>query len=335
MAALEFDPYLDEVYRSYPDFANKTLEALDLPPIESVPDIEDHPLAFVRRFGDTNEAKGIMFVHVQGTTKLTDDTVAIRLAAMHHALGEEYAVVGVETYRPRDLKISNINARKDIKDGDFSYFAKRFGWAIDFVGPRSDQEVYLHGFSFGADVAAEYVYQGLTNEIFDAKSVDKLSVIEATRTKRTTPSRFALDFKDAGADLYQNVKTSESLALNEASGINPERVFDKLTFDRRIFSGVGRYALLGGLDFLAINSGFATDASHQQLETIARSSNMSLIVGRASRGITNPYHASILGRINDTTDTLEVDGDHSIVDHLPHAMAFALIGAGLELPKAA
>ncbi len=282
-------------------------------------------------YGNPSEAETIVFEPLPGTVKLDDLTIQLRLKAQQTALGEDYALVGVELYNPRDIRL-NRDERRTTSQGFFGPFALRLLKTIETVGPRDDQKVGLYGYSLGADVSVEAAYENLTNETFGQTKIEHLGVYEACRMQNR--GRVALQraakvgqaFKDSGPDLFNNIVNTASPALLEASGIDINDPDAERKHAKSVEKVVKKYITKDILGNIAISSGLGHDITIDQLKFLCQHKDMPwTTLGRMRNSTMSPpgvafLHLPFVERLR----TRLHDGDHSKADNLRYSAAFVL-----------
>ena len=299
----------------------------DLPPAEIVTktdSIADDPFRYAV-YGDTKNAPNIFAKIIPYSTRLSDRSIDLRLRSEQMALGEDYAVVGIEVYNPKDLKIP-LKKMASVASGSFDIFANRVLRVLGEVQPknRDDQQIIMAGWSLGADVGIETVHKNMLNPSGGDFEINCLGAYEAVRMAKRGLIAVVGAFIASGETLYENILASNSPALLEARGIDLKDPKAEKKHMNRVTRTVVAYNARDPLGNLAISQGFTHDNSKQQLSAIASE-------------IYGPHIT--LGRMEDTLMTPEDffsginlrnvhvarhPGDHMNADNLTKNAGYAL-----------
>lgn len=264
------------------------------------------------------------------STTLDDKSIQLRLATQQMALGDDYAVVGLEVYNPRVQPLTK-NEREEVAAGSFKPFAQKVLSFVDALA-RDDQKVSLYGFSMGADVSVEAAHINMFSAHGGIRPIDYLGAFECAGMQNR--GRLALQrvistslaFRESGPDLWRNVVASRSPALLEAreiSGISPA---DEKLHDKRVAKGVKNYISVDKRGSWALASGFGNAMSRYRLSDITASPGTmpKTTVGRMQRSTLMPEDFRDLLGESTKLVTAEYDEDHSAADRLTMSAAFIL-----------
>ncbi len=299
-------------------FLEKPLSSFEFPVIENA---EDTRYAV---FGSVPDAWTVLYSVIPYSTKLSDDSIKLRLAAQQAALGNEYALVGIEAYNPSQKRLDH-EQRHEIKAGIFRPFSERVLRVIEATKPRDEQEAGLYGYSLGADVATEVAYDVLTDPSRGIITLDVLGVYESARMRNRGRLAVAAAFAGSGKDLWQNVLDSQSPALLEARGITDTSEQSKKAHAAAVNKGVLNYNLADPLGNWAIMKGFGHDTTKRQLEVITANRDMPLTtIGRMSASTLMPADFDINFEPSHRLIVKEYFGDHSAADKLQKSVEFIL-----------
>lgn len=284
-------------------------------------------------FGDLQSASNLALMPLNYSTRLDDPSVRVGLDYKQRILGEDYAVVGVEVFSPA-AKLTD-SQRKAVATGDFRPFAARLDTVVDHLGVVDDLQLFSHGFSFGADIVAQYAHSNTFDAKFGNHAIESYGIFDPSRTKPRLQQlgrlgaslAVELNFAGAGGDLYNNVIASDSVALLQANGIDPKKHFAKQRFMTQIAFGLPRYVAANRADNWALIAGFGTSETVNQINELAdsryiaasRSSNQptpeaQLVLGEVANGISPGFLHSLQPSPNQRRYLIE--GDHSVADNL-------------------
>lgn len=295
-------------------FDELSLADLNLPRIEhtEMSDGTDVPYAV---FGNQDTEQLVFAISPYGC-RVSDESQLVRLKAQQLALGDDACVVGLHVYDTAGLKLP-ASERDEVSGGSFRPYADRVLSVIEALDPRDDQQISLYGFSMGADVSIETVYQVVTDAQRGVVPIDRLGAIEPARSVKRGAFAVMNAFKNSGPDLYDNVIASASPALLEARDIDPDDPKAQKRHDARVAWDVMKANVLDVRGGIAHMRGFANDNSLQQLnELIELDVLPQTSIGRASEStICPPAFLSSL-RPSDRVDTFTLPGDHSLADNI-------------------
>lgn len=302
------------------DFHNSSLEDLDLPDVQYTEWLGGVKIPYAV-FGDLDAPK-VLFATSPYGCKVDDESQMVRLKAQQIALGDEACVVGLHVYEPKNLELS-YDDKKKVADGSFLPFADRVLAVMKEVDPKDDQQVGLYGFSMGADVSVETAYQMISNDRRGEYPVDMLGAIEPARVTARGTMAVVRAFGKSGKGLYDNVLESNSPALLEARGIDPEDSKARKKHDSSVRRGVMKYNAADVSGNLAIVRGFSGDDTLRQLNKMASSDDMPpTLVGRmADSRVSTPDFLKRLSQ-SESIETFEMPGDHSLGDNVRKSAAF-------------
>lgn len=311
-------------------FLYKNLADLDLPNVQSVEAMDGSRVSYAI-FGNPTTAKILMFSSVAYSTNLRDGSEMVHFAAQQEALGEEACVIGVQVYDPKNSKLDKA-AKETVATGSFEPFAERLLAVIEKVNPKQDQEIVLHGYSMGADVAVETGYQAVTNPNKGQYNIERLGAFECARAKQRGRLAMMATFMTSGPELYENVTDSISPALLEARHINLRKNIDSRLAKQKHDLWVAKNVLgYYGHDLrgnMSLVNGFGTDTSLRQLNIMASNPNSPLtVVGRGNKSkVCPPEFLDGLDE-HEHLQTVTFEGDHSASDKLQNSVMFAMITA--------
>jgi hypothetical protein len=299
-------------------FLEKPLGSFDFPEIQNVEDTR------YMAFGSVPDAWTVLYSVIPYSTKLSDDSIKLRLAAQHAALGDEYALVGIEAYNPTEKRLDH-EQRHEIKAGIFRPFSERALRVIEATKLRPDQQVGLYGYSLGADVASEVTYDVLTDPSRGIVAFDVLGIYEAARMRNRNRGAVALAFAGSGKDLWQNILDSESPALLEARGVADTSEQSKKAHAAAVNKVVLNYNLADPRGNLAIMKGFGHDITKHQLKVITANRDMPLTtIGRMRDSTLMPADFDADLESSHRLVIKEYPGDHSAADNLKKSVEFIL-----------
>lgn len=313
--------------------AVKSIAELNLPNVQYAEAADKSHVPYAV-FGDIYEAPFIMPIVAPYSTEIQSPHYLTRLHTTQTALGEDYAVVGIQVYHPKDQKLSPAQKSK-ISSGDFTPFVDRELAVLEQLGTDQGYQTFKpYGQSMGADTQIELVHSNSFDPNKGVLNILGLGFVEPARTENRHPLRMMQAFASSGGELLKNVIESDSLALMQAWELNPgvtQKDAQKM-FDRKLGFGVIRYWLADVLGNWAVTSGFATDTSLKQVEQLiplgipmygerSEDSNVFTPEAYASLEKANSISQSV-GRGN--LVLVKVRGDHSKADNIREAGKSAL-----------
>ncbi|MDB5166243.1 MAG: hypothetical protein JWM37_315 [Candidatus Saccharibacteria bacterium] len=248
----------------------------------------------------------------------------LRLMAQQEVLGENYAVVGIEAFNPA-MNLTH-RQRKAIAAGSFSVYATNVLRVAEAVHCEDDQVFSAYGYSLGGDVAVQTAYDVATNENRGVINIQGLGAVEAARVDNRG-LRVVKAMADSGKNLWQNVRNSESEALNVAWGIDENMTDEQIKeavshIDVRFLAG---YMLRGPLHIRALISGSGTRETVHQLDHLSYT-DLPVVLGRqAASKVCTP---EFIDRYAEAfTVFTEFGNDHSADDNLIRSAGRALFFA--------
>ncbi len=267
------------------------------------------------------------------TTTIEDDSIQVRfMADSTVAAARDIALVYVQTYHPKWQRLQGHREHHEVAGGSFRPFADRIIQVVEGLGIRNEQDLALHGFSKAADEAIEVTYQMLQNPNCGFRRIDRLGAWDPARAKNrgffpVKHLAVVQAFATSGERLFENVLASDSPALLESRGINPEDP-DAAKHEARVKSEVLRYTWADLRGALAITGGLGTAKSKEQLLSIGNSkTGPATAVGRTEystlclpefmRGL--PVHFERYGTAGN---------DHSAADRLANSAGYLLLSTG-------
>lgn len=356
----QIEPWLDIAHEGLfeRDMYAPTLDEMYLPDTDAAVtpsgDIVPYMVA-----GDLNEAKYVVYVPAQYSVPVTDDRVKISLMGQQAVLGEDYCVVGMHVFDPKDSRLSR-EQRKEISNGSFRPLAERMLSVVQATIDPDSQEAIFFGYSMGADVVTEATHGTLFDENMGIVDVANLGVFEPARvlSSRSEGGKFIHSrpmqvlkmtqaFAGSGEDLFFNVTHPGSIALMEANNIDPEMVSPNYTrpedlkseemrrsadvkeqkrFDARVGWYVTKYVAKDVRGSIALNSGFVHDTTIAQINDITSHKDSPwTAVGLALRSTI--FTSEAFDRVNETARVAKVtmDGDHSLGDNLGYMGAMTML----------
>ena len=326
-----------------------SLDQVPNPPIEVV-ESADGARNRYQVFGDRSKASNIVLQPMHYSTYLDDASVRVGLNHKQKVLGPDYAVVGVEVFSPA-ARLTN-HQRQSVNQGSFKPFATRLDTIIDHLAPSSYQALYSHGFSFGADISAEYANRNAFDPQFGNYAIERYGIYDPARTKARLErlgrlgGRLAVDlnFGRSGADLYDNVIASDSVALLQADQIDPRQPLAKQRYMARVSLGLARYLAANRADNWAMTAAFGTSQTVNQINELADRRYIATMAARTSAELTDQRPHLVLGEtVNGISrgflrslqpsadqERYLIDGDHSVADNLQTGSALVLATVGIR-----
>jgi pimeloyl-ACP methyl ester carboxylesterase len=333
-SVVEYEQFASERL-SEAGFHEKTLEELSIPDIKQLVVIEDgkeKALNYIE-MGDTNNAKHLVFTIPPYSTNIRDEFIQVRLSAQQAALGEQYALVGVQAHGTDDESLS-WKQRKQVARGDFQPFADRAMAVMEHLKPRDDQTVSLYGYSMGADISTEVAYQNLWNVHRGMREIESLGVYEPARVMKRGAIAVAAAFASSGDRLFENVIDSDSPALNESRGIDPSDPKAKFKHDMWVNKTVGAASILHVPHTYAFLKGFGTPETVRQLEAITadRLAPKRINVAQMEESGITPLEP--IERLPDSIiRDLDQKGDHSSADNVVRGAGFIMRSVGYDIER--
>lgn len=319
---------VEERFLQFPSFGNQYLSDLRLSPVHHV-DTPDGGRATYTVAGNIC-ARRVAIALTPYSTRITDDSQRVRLAAQQRAVGEDVCVVGVQAYDPANAKLSK-EQRRIVAKGSFAPYVERVLTVVEVLQLSDDQSVGFYGFSKGADVSTETVYAIANDRNKGIRSYDGLAAIEPARTVRRGRLAMLRAFAGSGGDLFDNVVASDSPALLEARDI--DLVYDHKAEKHHaseVKKGVAQYSLQDLPGNFANLGGFRTDTTLQQINEMVRLGILPpTLVGRMTESTV--CHPSFIGQLQESRNLtpFEASGDHSLADNIRMSAAFMLYATSL------
>lgn len=312
-------------------FYEKSLAELQIPEVNVTPDGVKHVLIGNRL------APNVVLQSAPYLTDLQKPHYRLRLAAQQAALGEDYAMLGVQAYDPQK-DVFGRHERAQLAKGDFSPLSARVLRAAAESGVDVAEATFMpYGYSLGGDVAIQTAHDVLLNESRGVVDVRALGAFEFARCKK----RGVMVVKamgDSGKGLYENVCASEMPALDEAWNIQDgpsDRA--KKRFDAGVNKDVVRYMQSGARSNLAIVRGFGTGMSTRQLTDVLQyaqqqEDGLYVMAGRQNDSTVCPILPDA-DTFKKQYDALALPGDHSADDHIRNSARRILYFASNAVPR--
>lgn len=249
------------------------MKDLDLPGVEYASSL-DGTIAQYLAFGDVQEAEAVHVTVVPYTTLVKDRSQQVRGHAEHIGQGGGTALVKTEVYNPWEQRLPH-KQRAKVAEGDFSPLAQRLSNLVEQLHLRDDQHLYMSGFSMGGDVTAEVLARTMSDpNFYFPHRIDGVGIFEAARMVNRNRhllgrrASVAIDFARSGKDLHDNVLASQSPALLEARGIDPDNPKAKKDHDKWVMQDGARWMRRDIEGNWALLGGFGTDQTAQQLNRL-------------------------------------------------------------------
>lgn len=272
--------------------------------------------------GDLAVARHVVISPIPFSTRVSDASMQVRLAAQQAVLGDEFAVVGVQDYEPGSQEYSRQQNRTIYK-GDFSPMADRILAVVDGV-VSDEQLLHVYGYSRGADVGTQLVYNMVHDVNRGIAEVKTLGVVDAARTAERNVLQVFSDFGKSGNDLWTNVLQSTSSTLLEARGIDVHDERAEKEHQRAIERSVIRYFMSDLVGVVQYGRGTGTVLTLTQLAELSdRADSPSICIGRTQDSTVFPEGAFNKIKEDQIVNKFLIPGDHSVADRLQ--MSGALI----------
>ncbi len=326
------ETYLSQVDEAFArsDFDKTPLDAMHLTNFGNVPAGEDVAPVQYSIHGNL-DAENLLMVGNPYFTAHAKPHFQLRLAGYQKALGEGWAVLGVEGYKSQKDAFTRIE-RKELATGSFAPSAERCLRVVEYLPLSDDQKLFRAGYSLDGDVAVQMAYDMYRNPNRGIRPIEGLGSVEAART--ATRGRIAVvkAMATSGNDLSQNILDSNVVALNEAWGVSDSTNMKRSTKEitKRVNSGLASYVLAALKTNYALLSGFATDATTRQLTELAEA-GLPTMVGQYDRSSVSGIDFAELPQV-DNLITLRQEGDHSSDDNIRKSAARILYMVN-NLPK--
>lgn len=297
----------------------QSLDNIDLPVVEYARGSNDDYVPYFV-YGDLTSQDLVFAVSPEGY-RVEDKSIKLRLKAQQIAMGETFCVVGVNAYDSSVLGMTR-KERKEVATGDFQLYADRVFSVIEALSPNEDQNISVYGYSLGADVSIETVYQNATNENRGIIDISKLAAVEPTRVAKRGMLAVIGAFSSSSSMLFENILDADIPALLEARDINLADPKNSKKHDKSVLRSVIYENLKDIPRGLANIQGAGSDMSKVQLEYLINedmlpTTTIGQVIG--SKVCSDEFVVSLEGSSSDKSQ-LEIfriaNNDHSFAENI-------------------
>ncbi|MDQ3158940.1 MAG: hypothetical protein M3P98_02285 [bacterium] len=280
-------------------------------------------------YGDKS-AENLVFASMPYGNDLDSPNMQLRLQAQAIALPEGSCVIGVQEVSPSKLPLDK-NQYKELKSGSMLPFGQRLLGLIEGLRPSHDQRVSLYGFSMGADITAEAADYALFDENGSNVQIDNIGIFEPARVEKRSRGKVLGAFSNSGPDLYENVVTSNSQALNEHYGIDPnaDQETEKKAFDKRIAAKVIKASIGHPVKNLVLLKAFTNDETSKKLHRITAKIHPTIMGVTVGRAKDSTITSNLIFSFGLAAEAYVIPGTHAIADDLAVSAAMLAKTVGL------
>ncbi len=320
-----------EIPESYVNLANyrleeagfSTLDLIDhnLPNILTVKNGDSEPIDIQIHGGI--KAPNIVIESTTYLTSLHEKHEPLRVKAKQVALGDDFAVVAVDTFDPQ---ISfTADQRHKLHIGDFSPLSERIFRVINHLDLSDDQKILAYGYSMGADIAVQTAHDNQLNPNRGSVNLIGVGSEEMARCLKRGAISVTLAMAQSGGLLVKNIQDSKVPALDEAwkiTGLDNKKATRAINFP--VLLNLIKYANSGKRNNWAIINGFGTEKSTDQVLELLNKTELPVFIGR--QAMSKVFSADALSKIifqdkSSNGDYLVENNDHSADDNIRQAAA--------------
>lgn len=278
----------------------------------------------------------VIVPHATPYLTFLDPHFQLRLAAKQDVLGDEYCVVGIGAYDPRDLPF-NREQREQASGGDFRPLSERVLRVVDSLRLNDGQSLLFDGQSLAGDIAVQTTHDMYFDDNRGIANVAGLSATECARMANRGARGVSKAMAASGDRLVDNIVGSHVPSLLEAWNIDPEADPEatRKSVMGDVNKGAVKYLLSSPLGNLALIRGFGTDKSKRQIIDILNLTSMPAMITRSRDSTVFPEEAmeELEAHVRDGVILHTEQNDHSSDDNIRNSAA-RILHFALSLPEA-